>query len=813
MPVISPTITAAGRFQIIAKTYTPTSYSWGTTTSIAEYDITFVRNVPTEIVSYSHADPFGSATALIRFPGVSGFDGPNTLPWLTEFTDIDIYWVPITPNANGWIIGLDGTRYSSSATITQGGQIELNRIPVWAGYIASLDVTTDSQGFATEAQCQGAVYQLDRYTQKPWYPPRPWSVEGVIEHVFLKTQDYRFHLPIKADLRVDYLGVTWPVGWSKYFVIPRPPLPDTLYDAFGYGPPYDYNYWTGYGTRNTGDWSKCLTGFVQDLLGIMYTTDDCGVTSGNQWTLGTPRYKSNTTIVGDVGGSISVNDNPLRQPELYVRERFNPFIHFDVTLGTPGLEVNLQRDSTQFANAIYGEGVGIDGTVWRNAVVTYDGAVTQYAPLAVGTDVHLVENTAPSDGVTDSLGQAYDDSYYYSDKGFISEAYYKYGSNFGQEEGISAAAKAAQRDGDAGWSGTIKLKFDPARNTTSGTSGSLWGTTVTQDPPFYDSSDTTSTVIPRFLMRGGMTMRLRGWQGNPDGIVLHIAEVQVNVQDLSVDLKVDTRFRDLLTLEEALARTRDPLTPTKLLQVGKRTGLVEDNLAPWDYKAGSGFMTKASREFHIARPQNLLFPYETYTRSRSPSTHPQYYIKVPANAGTTLAKWSAPFPILMGAKGTISRIELCAYDAAGNVLPVEFHFSFYYTFTPATTMPHIGSNFDPFQDGLWYEMSPTGVEWPVTGAGSEHRPPQYMINGWGNFDQRAGYSPGLYSLKTPKTGKLIDDGSFTWDMLPNKSLDFDVNAAPGMQKESAVTAWGMIYCNYSSPVYFMGRLFRANPGV
>lgn len=729
-----------GRFQIVI-----------TKVGRPSVDVTYFRNAPTKINSYSNGDPFGDAACVLSFPQITGFDDLDSQDvgaWLGDFASVDIWWVPAQTDRDGvedlvhnWISPLtnqlDVVSPIRTAHTNRVGDVVYNdlRIKVWEGFITSMDLTASETDNNLQVQCQGALYQLDRYLQKPFYPPRPVTLESLLQGVFDKHS--------KPHLRTAPLVIQFPVGWTK--LVP-PYTGSTSYTPNA----KPGTKWTGYTSRNTGGWDRSLTGFSQDLLAVMLTQNDSGVTPGNQWTIAHQR-QAPSMAAG-------------RQPVLLVRDR-KRLPDFTIWLGAPGVNVTLSRDTTQVANIIYGDGTGTDGTVWRNAVISNDGSRTDYNPLAASPEIYPYTNNKN-----------------FSATAFASEAYYKYGSGFNQDQAIESAGKSLQRDRSPGWSGTLVLKTDP------------------------------SLALPRFLIRAGMTVKIMGIVGTGDrGMNFHIASVEVSGEDLSVSMKIDTRYRDLLNLEEALARTRDPLTPSKMLQLNRASVMIEDVMAPWDYTAGSGFVPKASTAFHAYKPVAQSFPNADWMRKHPPFMYPHWYIRVNANAPSRKQRWTGGVPILTSEKGTIRRTEFVCVDKYGNIVRNPFHVSLYYTKVDWSFMPFDSSGPSPYITGAFENINPiTGQEW---GPDAPHlRPQQSMIIGWGNYAQRAGFSPGRESDGASPTGILVDESTWTFDNTNNPN--FNRGARPGQkQSASAITIYAMLYADYTEPLYFMGRLYRQEPGT
>lgn len=721
------TASLGGRFQIIITKngYPPT-------------DVTMLRGVPTLLDSYASADPFGDATAQLTFPQLSGFedlDSADVGCWLGDFSDVDIWWVPAlatTPGEGDVLSPLTNAPDAITPLAVSGTDA---RIKVWEGFIASIELSAEEDKHSISVQCQGALFQLDRYLQKPFYPPRPQPLEAMIKGVFDKGA--------RPHLRTAPLVIAWPAGWTK--VAPPYTKANTYTPKVAPG-----SKWSGYASRSTGAWDRALTGYCQDLLAVMLTQPGCGVPAGDQWTITQRRAGA-----GWAG----------RTPVLGVRARTRPS-DFTLWLGTPGLSCSLTRDTTQVANIIYGDGTGLDGTVWRNAVISADGSRTDYAPLAAAAEIWPYANNKQ-----------------FSHQAFAAEAYLKYGTGFDQDDAITSAEQTLARDRDPGWSGTLKLRIDP------------------------------TPELPRFLVRAGMTVRLQGLAGTGSaGLAFHIAEVNISPADGSVTCKIDTRYRDLLNLDEALVRTRDPLTPSKLLQVNRASVLIEDIMAPWDYTAGSGFVPKASVPFHRYKPATQPFPWASWALLHPPFHFPQFYVRVNANAATRRGRWTGPVPILASEKGSIRHSEFACYDKYGRVLKIPFHISIYQYNVTVAAMPYDGLGPSPYINNAFEPMDPaTGLPWPT----GYHLPadPSILI-GWGNRQvgvyQRAGFSPGRESDGDSPTGLLVDDADWNYD-----NTFQNVFKGPLLHpvKTSEITIHAMFYAEHSEPVYFMGRLYRAVPGT
>jgi hypothetical protein len=713
-------------------------------------DVTYFRGVPTMLENYSFLDPFGPGAATINFPQITIFDDLDAFGWLgTEDNpaNVDIWWYEAAA----------GTDFRNPVTdavsLTYGAGTR-----IWEGFVASRDLNGDESAGGLQIQCQGALFQLDYFKQKPFYPRRPFRLENLLFEI--SHPDYgpgnQGHWMGKPSLRTLPLLKRFPTGWTK-ITPPRGEGEPNLYTPVGFPNRLE----TGYSTRNTGNWDATLTGYFQDILAIMFTTDDCGVTPGNQWAL---------------------RMEPNRQPVLEVRDR-NRTPDFELWAGTPGVRIQVSEDYTQIENELYGEGTGVDGVTWRNAYVTGAWNRTEYEPLAAKAEVF----PPPVDGVPNAS---------YDANVMVHESKTQYPPGVDLEQAETSASKRLERVQDAGLMGTLSLRCDPSNMT-------------------------------KWQIKAGMTVLIKGIKGSgTTGVRFHIAEVVSRPQSNSVECKIDTKYRDLLTLEEARARNIDPLTPSKLLQVNKKSATIEDILAPWDYYAGSGYIPRYARHgknrregfnsrynYFAGMAYTNRFPWESWTRNHPPSGYSIRedgfsrgpFVRVDANASASRNRWSL-VPMLTAQKFTSRRIEVAAYDVNGNVLEIPFHVSIYYTRPSpvADFMPHEGTDYSPFREGAFQSYDETGVATP------NDAPDASLVIGWGNFDQKAGHSPGLSSAGFPATGLLIDETSWGHDNSTPENPLWDEPAADAgePQPAEAITLWCAFYAEHTSDVYFLGRVYN-----
>lgn len=687
-------------------------------------EVTFFRGAPTRIEQISSTDPFGDAAASLSFPAISGLDrlGSGDLFWVVPYADVDICHYDAEHTFTGWI---------------------------WEGFFISEE--TREAGFTMT--CKGALFQADNFLAAPWFPQYPIPYETVIRNAL----DPATH----QTLRTAPLKITFPADWDVK--VPTATLPDYLWFLRPWGVTPGQK-WTGLTTRNTGGWEPVLTGYVQSLLGVMYTED------GGQWT---------------------IRKNPGRAPELLVRPalRFATEDTLVVHYGAPGVEVGISRDFSQSANLVYGVGTDLYGSTFSGQQVSADGQTAYYEPFA-----HLPQ-VYPATG-----------NPRYNRNIPRREMRLQFPQGMDQSAARNTAMTHLRRSADPGYTGSITLTSDP-----------LLG----------------GQPVSRLLVQAGRSILLKGYRGTD--VLFHVASVSVAPEDGSAVLSVDSKFRDALTLDEVRARTRDALDPVRLLRVGQFSTTVQDSILPWSYTQGSGVIPSggavdATPLFTKHMPPTERFPWTTTTKKYPPKKYPQFYIKVNPRSSNATNNWSgltrngiayAAIPIRMSQGGTIRMIQFAAYDENGNVMPVRFHLSLYGNSgisrmsmpkIPATptqgTGGYAAAQHYPFFQGAFERIRDDGTETDNPGVllpnGGD------LVVGWGNYYEGAGYHPGASSLKSPKTGMLVDETPWSYDTTNDPG--FDKHSTQNTRKNpTAGMLYAMVYCDDqgSKPVYFLGRAFRS----
>lgn len=114
-------------------------------------DVTFLRDAACEVVSYSFAEPFGSETAVIRFPQISPFDdlGAGDLAPFTDACEVEIrrvYW----------------SEFNEERVDPDWG---------WYGQWVSEEIEHDESSGGTTFHCTGVLYRAALRTAVPSLDP------------------------------------------------------------------------------------------------------------------------------------------------------------------------------------------------------------------------------------------------------------------------------------------------------------------------------------------------------------------------------------------------------------------------------------------------------------------------------------------------------------------------------------------------------------------------------------------------------------------------------------------------------------------
>lgn len=481
-----------------------------------------------------------------------------------------------------------------------------------------------------------------------------------------------------------------------------------------------------------------------------------------------------------------------RSPVLRHRDRKT---HVDsetliVDLLWPGVSLSFAEDHSQKLNTVYVSGRALSGAAYTGMRVSNDGRTTEYKPFAARRNVHPILDNP----------------------NFIASVMRRE-VQLNAPDGMSAAeaevlAKShLQRYSSPGITGTLTLSIDPLMN----------------DAPF-----------PRQAIQAGMTIATTGLYGSPNPTLFHITEATFG-EEGTLQLTIDSRFRDALTVQEVRLRGRDALTPARLLTTGTWQPNIPDLLFPWSYEMGAGAIPYAGDALFRAMDTHEEFPWANWVKAHPPKD-PRWkdrYIRIGPKDAVADKNWSAwswdgaqtyAHPVLLSAAGSSRLLEIAAYDADGNVMKVPFHVSLWNSNsvngTAGPVIPEPGfegypaGQHHPFFPGAWENVDDNGVaQNPLT---PQAEGTAAIIVGWGNGYEKAGYWPGASSnpANTP-TGLFREEAAFSWDLTSVAG-----GVAPQEPKEvntadvSRASVYVLIYCDAQAAkeVFFLGRIYRAEPG-
>lgn len=524
----------------------------------------------------------------------------------------------------------------------------------------------------------------------------------------------------------------------------------------------------GITTRDRGARSESLLDYVGRGLSM------CQTEAGDQWTLGR---------VLDSSG------HPIRRKYGFaLKDRTTQ--HLTVFAGARGVEDSLQADLSDVTRLIMGEGVSAEGARWRNTklpnvgketVPTYPGSALTVG--STGDSVLVWQAEMASDGYTVGSSEALG-------TGVFTAVEAAAARELQRDAGLPVTGIVNQATWDATWSngasdlnlggaafhpiatdarvepwlyssnGSV-LARNPARDATLLPLGRFvsYGQGVTKKQarawaraelgkvanPGLAGTITLDGVDPvemsRLDIREGMNVRLMHAYGNP---LLHVAGVRWSRSgpSWSVSLTVDTRARDLLPLNEIAARNKAAkLDPARrAISQLRRSAQHRDTPGVWDSEGGYGVLPARA-----------------------------------CNAGS----WTV-FVIAGGQYGSLQRVIV-------NTSPHTRYCLALFGMSPGTAW--LNSNCaNPLVD-----QGDNGYRFWDRPSRQEGLHDRLFIEAWGEFNQRAGYSPGYETH--PESGKPTGH-SVTGRLDVLSSTDYGLASEPRLYvavwAEVATTIKGVV---------------------
>lgn len=505
---------------------------------------------------------------------------------------------------------------------------------------------------------------------------------------------------------------------------------------------------TGISTNVRGSGGARLTQGVQDILSTAYTSD-----VHNQWTI--------TNLEG-------------RRPHIKLKDRDTR--HWIMTMGHPGLELNLTNDIQNIIGMVWGSGTGPNGESWHNA--KYPGIRIEAAPpypLAPGSVFTAGSGTAGFDEFADEMRtrgyRMYSgDTYSAEDVAEVRDAQFRsgiridgvvgaqtwnaifgVGGNFVSLSGAYIAPIAAiaqniefltRADGSIIGPnphynrrvlavGRLEEYGEMSKAQAAAFARREIQPKSDHDPQWVGSA--TFNMDPengsRWEMKAGQNLFVK-YMLPPltqiakgiDGLQLHMSQVSVTPGG-SVTAQLSYLAHDMTTLASLIQRNKNTVDPARRTNQGTRLSKIsQDRIIPWDSEAGGG--------------------------------------KIPMH-NLQAGLWST-FPIPAGELGSISRtLYVCATAinsstinnafTADGILPGAKKFCvaiFSKPVTPNFLASVIGNPLT--SDDVWSKKAAQ-----LEAAG--------LIQAFGTSGQAAGYWPGQETKTDPITGKMLDGASWPWE--------------------------------------------------
>lgn len=490
-------------------------------------DITFLKGAETPFPTWSRAEPFGSQTATISLPQISGFEelGGAVYPWARKGSSVEIRRV----HANGTTSSM------------------------FLGFITEIDHAEDSG--VLQLLCSGILYQGDQQLMKPPFITTPTDAGAVIAGALNNIVGKRYKKlsavstgvkvgraaswdPILTSWIMNHLatlitgGRQWTIKCDRdQPVFVRKDL-TTIHASIRNGQrgvdiqlqsdlTQEPNVFYGEGIREDG-------GRWRNAKYPNWRNDD------------TPPYPispSRSIRVGDTdattNGGVSIWQARVGQP---VTGRF--------TQADRAALIRIQRSAGIKKDGYLGPQSWAASFGTGSNTGTLDGA--WIAPLAAIPEVEpfLYSNDGEILGPNPA----------YNPRIIRVETFTNFGSGVSKSQGIRAAEEMLARDATEGWVGTIAFTLDPNEGSK------------------YD------------VIREGHNIRLHSFRGK--SITLHV--VSVEYSESAVTATVDTKARDYPTLAAIMERNREAQDPAKTFRRSNAASTQTTDSATWDAESPGG---------------------------------------------------------------------------------------------------------------------------------------------------------------------------------------------------------------------------------
>lgn len=325
---------------------------------------------------------------------------------------------------------------------------------------------------------------------------------------------------------------------------------------------------------------------------------------------------------------------PNRTPVMKVKDNWTT--HWSFTVGAPGISHDLHRDFLWAPNVYYGEGIDDQNCRWRNS--KYPNVHPDTAPVWPGYNITAHENNTGemvliweqkmqssgwnivADGtysqadmaicmrfqeqagiIVDGIigPQTWAATFLAGENaGDLNAAYFAPIAQLGYVEPFSYDATGAVVGANPWYfPGAIRIEhYDNYGEHVSKVDATISAQARlrSQSGPNFVGTITIKTDPEeghRFDIREGQNILYKGYRGVD--MLFHVAEVSFNFEDLSVQVTVDTAFRDAMTIAQIMERNRELNNPSMTATRHQSASMiVEDRISVWDCENGAGVIPR-----------------------------------------------------------------------------------------------------------------------------------------------------------------------------------------------------------------------------
>lgn len=494
-------------------------------------DVSYFRDAETPFPTWARAEPFGSQSATIAMPQITGFDTLNAgdLAWCVKGASVEIR-----------LIREDGTKLS-----------------LFYGFVSEFGHSEDTGIF--QILCNGVLYQGDLQLMKPPFVTTPIDAGSAIPRALNDVIGRRY---VKTDTVSTGVKVGRSASWDPVLTSWILKHLATLVK--------DKRQWTVQCDRRSPEMVK------KDLTTVHATIRNGQ--RGIQIDLQSDLTQEPNVIYGE-----GIRDDGGRW-----RNAKFPNWRNDSTPDFPRDPSNSIRvgdtDSTTSGGVSLWEaqvGVTVDGVfsqadraalmrVQRSAGIQVDGFLgpqSWAASFGTGSNTGTLEDAwiAPLAAIPQvepyrysNDGELLGDNPDYDPDIIRVESFTNFGSGVTKSRATTAAENMLARDSTEGWVGTIAFTLDPNEGSK------------------YE------------LIREGNNIRVRSFRGS--SILVHV--VSVDYAEDTVTATVDTKARDYPTLAAIMERNRDAQDPARSYRRSNASSSQTSERGTWDAESPGGIIPK-----------------------------------------------------------------------------------------------------------------------------------------------------------------------------------------------------------------------------